>query len=91
MTDGTSNTYLLGEKNVDPDYYISGQDGGDDSNVYSGNDDDVYRSGGYCPNGTQNGVQTICSQWTYLPPTQDTPGDTNASSSFGSAHSVISR
>ena len=91
VTDGTSNTYLIGEKNLDPDYYITGQDGGDDSNVYSGNDDDVLRSGGYCPSATnvsENGAQYTCPKWTYLPPTQDTPGD-DAGSSFGSAHEVF--
>ena len=29
VTDGTTKTYLLGEKTIDPDYYATGQDGGD--------------------------------------------------------------
>ena len=30
ITDGTTNTFLCGEKTIDPDYYVTGQDGGDD-------------------------------------------------------------
>ena len=30
ITDGSSNTFLCGEKNIDPDYYLTGQDPGDD-------------------------------------------------------------
>ena len=89
VTDGTSNTYLLGEKNICPDYYITGHDGGDNGDMFTGCDNDELRAGGYCPNGTQHGEQVICAQWTYMPPTQDTPGDTSYSSSFGSAHNVF--
>jgi prepilin-type N-terminal cleavage/methylation domain-containing protein/prepilin-type processing-associated H-X9-DG protein len=34
--DGTSNTYLVGEKYVQPDYYDSGQDLGDNEGMYDG-------------------------------------------------------
>ena len=36
VTDGSSNTYCLGEKCMNPDYYVTGQDSGDDWNMYSG-------------------------------------------------------
>jgi prepilin-type N-terminal cleavage/methylation domain-containing protein len=36
ITDGSSNTYLCGEKYVDPDYYDTGADRGDNEGVYMG-------------------------------------------------------
>jgi prepilin-type N-terminal cleavage/methylation domain-containing protein len=92
VTDGTSNTYLVGEKNIDPDYYLTGQDGGDDGDVFTGNDDDVLRSGGYCQNPSgysDNGAYYTCPAWSYLQPMPDTPGNGFYSSSFGSAHAVF--
>ena len=78
IRDGTSNTYCAGEKSVDPDYYLTGEDDGDDSTMFSGQQEDTYRAGGY-PNSDG-------TTYTYLPPLQDTPGSMN-STSFGSAHS----
>ena len=43
VTDGTSNTYLVGEKNINPDYYITGHDGGDNGDMFTGCDDDELR------------------------------------------------
>ncbi len=82
VRDGTSNTYCLGEKNVDSDYYFTGQDGGDDSGMFTGNQDDSYRSGGYLNPGSNPPT------YTYWPPVQDTPG-TVLSNQFGSAHAVV--
>jgi prepilin-type N-terminal cleavage/methylation domain-containing protein len=43
ITDGTSSTYLLGEKYMNPDHYADAQDLGDNENAYIGSDRDVLR------------------------------------------------
>ena len=43
IRDGTSNTYLYGEKNVRPDCYETGKDGGDDLTTWEGTDGDTVR------------------------------------------------
>jgi prepilin-type N-terminal cleavage/methylation domain-containing protein/prepilin-type processing-associated H-X9-DG protein len=43
ITDGASNTYLLGEKNLDPDHYADGKEGTDNNPVYAGFDWDWER------------------------------------------------
>ena len=40
---GTSNTYLLGEKYLDPDNYANGQDMGDNENALMGDNEDICR------------------------------------------------
>ena len=79
ITDGTSKTYMLGEKYVIPDNYFSGLDGNDNESMFSGYDGDSSRST-YFPVPTPSG---------YVPthaPMPDTPGYQN-SYCFGSAHS----
>ena len=81
ITDGTSNTYLVGEKYIDADYYTTGQDGGDNEFALMGADMDTARSGAY--DGMSNP-----SKPTLVPPQQDTPGYTGLTCylAFGSAH-----
>jgi prepilin-type N-terminal cleavage/methylation domain-containing protein len=44
ITDGTSNTYMIGERYVSTDRYLDGTDYTDTESVYTGNNDDGLRS-----------------------------------------------
>jgi prepilin-type N-terminal cleavage/methylation domain-containing protein len=46
IVDGTSNTYLVGEKQVDALHYESGQSPGDNESMYGGYSTDIYRFAG---------------------------------------------
>ena len=46
ITAGTSRTYLVGEKYLDPDYYYAGCDWGDDRSFATGDCDDPNRWSG---------------------------------------------
>jgi prepilin-type N-terminal cleavage/methylation domain-containing protein/prepilin-type processing-associated H-X9-DG protein len=74
ITDGASNTYLLGEKYLHADHYLDGEEGTDNNLAYEGYDWDDVRWGLW------NG-----STKTYSPPLQDTPGYSDYID-FGSAH-----
>ncbi len=74
VTDGASNTYLVGEKYMNPDANYSGGYWGDDQTMCMGFDDDTYRTTCYQP------ASNITST-----PQQDTPGNA-PTSNFGSAH-----
>ena len=74
VTDGLSNTYLVGEKYLCPDHYLDGTDGGDNENMYMGDNEDITRW-----TSVSNSLATV------LPPTQDAPGVVD-DYSFGSAH-----
>src|SRR5262249_19486054 len=41
---GISQTYLLGEKYLNPDHYFTGKDAADNKNLYTGFNNDNYRS-----------------------------------------------
>jgi prepilin-type N-terminal cleavage/methylation domain-containing protein len=43
VADGTSNTYMLGEKYLCPDYYYNGLDLGDNESAMVGNNEDIAR------------------------------------------------
>ncbi len=75
ITDGTSNTYLCGEKNIDPDYYATGQDAGDNENAMTGEDKDIVRWA----------AMEYMVPPPYTGPFPDTPGVIN-NDLFGSAH-----
>jgi prepilin-type N-terminal cleavage/methylation domain-containing protein len=75
IKDGTSNTYLIGERNQNPDGYETGTNSDDDQGCYIGNDRDVNRWTWQNASNLQQGYQ----------PVRDTPG-AEFVANFGSAH-----
>jgi prepilin-type N-terminal cleavage/methylation domain-containing protein len=73
VTDGATQTYLLAEKCINPDYCATGQDGGDNEGALIGSNNDVERWSGE-------------TSTDHRPPRQDTPG-VDCPNAFGSAHS----
>ena len=79
ITDGATNTYMLGEKYIDSDYYETGQDHADNESLFCAFDNDNHRLTHYDP----TNPATIAD---YLP-CQDQPGMENWYR-FGSAHAT---
>jgi prepilin-type N-terminal cleavage/methylation domain-containing protein/prepilin-type processing-associated H-X9-DG protein len=79
IEDGTTNTYLLGEKYLDPDHYFNGESPADDEDMFCGFNNDNHRV-------THSNEQNPADppNLTYAPK-QDTPGEENWLR-FGSAH-----
>lgn len=71
ITDGLTSTYLIGEKNLDPESYVAGTNLGDDQSAYTGFDFDSQR---------------LTNTTLAYPPMQDKAGS-SYHKSFGSAHS----
>jgi len=71
VRDSMSNTYLIGEKNLDPLHYLDGQTAADNRGMYQGHDYDVYRWAG-----TEDEIH----------PHRDRAGDSTTQFAFGSAH-----
>ena len=78
ITDGTSNTYAIGERFIEPQNYETGLAESDDWPMYTGFQDDIYRSVWYDVEDPQNGLA-------YLP-LQDRDGIDGVNYRFGSAH-----
>ena len=76
ITDGASNTFLIGERNCNPDWYYDGVDYADDQGWIEGYDWDTNRF-------VLDSLTVTPSS--YLPPLQDTPG-LSYGHGFGSAH-----
>ncbi len=76
ITDGLSQTYLVGEKYLNPDNYTNGLDSADDQHMFIGLDRDMN---GY----TGNSLHIRDEK--YLPPLQDRTG-LSLPYNFGSAH-----
>lgn len=70
ITDGTGNTYMVGEKYLNPDHYLDGRSGWDNNSMYTGDDADQYCN-------TRLRDSDV--------PRQDTPG-LGGMWGFGSAH-----
>jgi prepilin-type N-terminal cleavage/methylation domain-containing protein/prepilin-type processing-associated H-X9-DG protein len=82
ITDGTSNTYLVGEKYVIPDHYLDGTDDADDDAWDISFTEDIMRRSGM-PDSTN--TVGLADTTGFVQPAQDTPGLSNALN-FGSAH-----
>jgi prepilin-type N-terminal cleavage/methylation domain-containing protein len=80
ITDGTTYTYLLGEKNLAADHYEDGIPGNDDQSMYNGHDRDNLRSTAIWYPGFENKGAPIC------PAVPDTPGKTYSDWNFGGPH-----
>ena len=72
VTDGTSHSVIIAEKYMNPNKYLTGDDGSDSHSMYQGHDKDVTR---------------IMSKFSSFSSFQDRPGFGTGSHSFGSTHS----
>ena len=80
ISDGTSNTMMLGEKYLNPVNYENGKCGGDNNSVYQGHDRDTVR--------WVVDLDKPNEFDRYLPRSDSETADEQASHRFGSAHSA---
>ncbi len=80
ITDGTSHTYLAGEKAMNPDGYTTGSDIGSDQGWDHGMDYDIVRFTEFFTGSGANAPKK------YFPPVQDQAGNYGLYEQFGSAH-----
>ncbi len=87
VTDGTSKTYLAGEKFLEPDHYYTGGSQGDDDCLFSGYSEDNHRFAASRPQGDAGADPTSI---VFYPPLQDQdlsgPIEPIDYFRFGSAH-----
>ncbi|MFT7642428.1 MAG: prepilin-type N-terminal cleavage/methylation domain-containing protein [Pirellulaceae bacterium] len=81
VLDGTSNTLMVGEKYLNPNYYENGRCCSDNNSLYQGNDWDVNRWVPGFANGQATSVQATR-------PLRDTKGFENCTRRFGSNHNA---
>ena len=65
VRDGTSNTFLIGEKYINADKYATGTDSSDNENMYVGYDNDMYRTTDPYYNGPRQDTPGLSSPWMY--------------------------
>ena len=65
VRDGASNTFLIGEKYVNPDLYLTGADPSDNENMYVGYDNDMYRTTYPGYNGPRQDTPGVTSSWMF--------------------------
>ncbi len=80
VRDGLSQTLLVGEKYMNPNYYMTGTGGSDNNSLYHGNDWDICR---WTPSVNPSTKEVDAS---LREPMQDTPGVGECSRRFGSTH-----
>jgi prepilin-type N-terminal cleavage/methylation domain-containing protein/prepilin-type processing-associated H-X9-DG protein len=91
VKDGMSNTYMLGEKYIDPDYYTNGMSAGDNNGLYVGFDSDTARYTHYYNTAAGTSVSGGTTTPYSYQPLQDQSGLSNYTTtevSFGSAHAT---